>query len=67
MNSAANIAHHPALWLRALLSSRRISRSASTAPATATHEPARIRRRPDDGDALVMRAVGAGVLQTRWA
>jgi len=64
MNSAAHIADYPALWLRALLSSRRVSRSASTTPAT--REPAGIRRGPVDGDALVTRSVGAGVLQTRW-
>jgi hypothetical protein len=62
MNSAAHIAHSPALWLRAAVSGRRTVRSAS--PASATRKPTRIRR-PNDAD-LVTRSVGAGVLQTRW-
>jgi hypothetical protein len=65
MNSAAHTAHSPAVWLRAAFTSRRFSRSAS--PASTTREPARIRRHSHDTDALVMRSVGAGVLQTRWA
>jgi hypothetical protein len=66
MNSASNIAQHPALRLRALVSSRRIVRSSSPSPASTTREPARIRRRPIDSDALVTRSVGAGLLQTGW-
>jgi hypothetical protein len=64
MNSSAHTAHHPALWLRAIVSSRRASRSES--PARTTRDTARIGRRPFD-DAVVARCVAAGVLQTRWA
>jgi hypothetical protein len=65
MTSPAHTVHHPALWLRAIVSSRRASRSASASPRT-TRDTARIGRRPFD-DAVVARCVAAGVLQTRWA
>jgi hypothetical protein len=63
MNSVAHAPQHLGLWLRAALSKRLSSRSASL--VNTTSEPTRIRRSPID-DVIIMRSVGAGALRTRW-
>jgi hypothetical protein len=64
MNSVTHAPRHLGLWLRATLSKRPVTRSASLAHAT--REPTRIRRSAIDEDMIIVRSVAAGALRTRW-